>query len=141
MFCDAIPVPQRNSLASRWSPPGRWRFQGSGTEEEKFCGRLGGLQNGQSPEGQQRPASLALLGSSYSEKACYISSLVGGWLKVKKASPGAPGLILPIWAYPIETDTEGQVRAEQALELWGALCRDIRAPLTPHPWAPSPFSA
>lgn len=27
------PVPRGNSLASRWSPLGRWRFQGSGTEE------------------------------------------------------------------------------------------------------------
>lgn len=45
------------------------------------------------PGGQQRPASLALLGVAIPRRLAAFSSLVGGWLKVKKASPGAPGLI------------------------------------------------
>lgn len=78
-----------------------------------------------------RASQLGSFEGSYSERLATFSSLVGGWLKVQKASPGAPGLI-PSNLGISYRDTEGQVRAEQALELWGA-CRDIRAPLTLHP--------
>lgn len=85
MFCGWQALsPRGNSLASCWSPPGRWRFQGSGTEEgrssvvvwERLEWAVGEASRGQ-------PAWL-FGGGAILRRLATFSSLVGGWLKVRR---------------------------------------------------------
>lgn len=93
--------------------------------------------------GQQRPAGLALFWVAIliSPVAFLPLTLVAGWLKVKKASPRAPDLVTSSGQILLRQTVRVQGADEQAPELWGVLCSDVSAPLTPIPELLSPFSA